>query len=176
MYTVDPSSITNNLFTGNSVTQYVWYLAFPATATFNSIHKMFHLIFTLCDITGNFKNTPNPIPTLLVKQQTVFNYNLFENPSFSQEIQFTGGSSLSVNASLNWWGTNNATDVALRISDFFTSSAVGVVDYFPFLSDRYFTAPIVTGALPVISTNVTWSTNMTITQNLVYRFFTLVVN
>ncbi len=59
--------------------------------------------------------------------------------------------------------------ISQRISDFYVTSSAGVVSYFPYLSDRYYNAPLVPGSLPLISTTVTWSSSTTLTQNLVCR-------
>jgi hypothetical protein len=96
---------------------------------------------------------------------TVHFSNLYDNGPY--DVYYSGSYGTDVNATSNWWGTTNTTEISQHIYDYYDDYNVGKVFYEPFLDSEI--------AIPPLSHDI-GITGITASKTVVGQGFNLNIN
>ena len=134
--------VEGNTFVRNKGKSIVWL---SPVAYFNSGVQVQNIVFfrnntlknnVVYNGTISYKTLPNCVLEVARSVNVEVYHNVFDNPGSSYDVgnAVEGTSSFDrINATLNYWGTDNELIIQNRIFDFDDSSFLATIEYFPFL-------------------------------------------
>jgi len=122
--------ITNNSIIGNSATDY------PALYVHSTSKGGIYYNI----IINNMAYNPDPTSAAYINGDTNFTYNnIYDNNALYLLYNGNPQGSPNLNATNNWWGTTDESEIQAMIYDWFDDTNRGIVDYLPFLLMPYTT-------------------------------------
>ncbi len=132
IHTSGTTTITSNSIVGNS--------AENASAVYYS--SVADQDFKNNTITENIATGAAPTYTVFVGGNPLFNYNdIFNNTATYELWNNNGAGSDNLDATNNWWGTTDESEIQAKIYDWSDNISKGFVNYFPFLDSPFTPTP-----------------------------------